>query len=257
VKILCPACERLSDIGAFRMDGPALVLQCARCGVESRLVPQAVSDSLSTAAAAGAQALPSEPGGSPGASPGGSPGGSNVVPLRPAQAPVVAQPAPSPLPSSEDTWVEVPKGHCPKCVAPRREGATACAQCGLVFANFKPAEHRPSPWLLTAWRELSAHWEEPEAHQRFVKDAALQQELVAAGRLYRIRLARFPDDAMAAHGRDALLQLASSPTQLSQGEDALARRRSTSIRAIVTVLLVAVGMGVLLAVLRRMLIGVP
>ena len=201
MKIVCPACERIADIRSFRIDGATLVLECDRCGTESRLSPPAPAQPLPLAVG-GAELAP-------------GPSASNVVPLRPsAEVPALPQPVPP-----EQDWLEVPPGHCPKCVAPRRGNSQACAQCGLVFDLFQAEEQQPSGWLVTSWKELVSSWERPEAHERFVQDALLHQELLAAGRLYRIRLARQPNDAMAMHGRDALVRAASNTTQLAQAAE--------------------------------------
>ncbi|HSP19379.1 MAG TPA: hypothetical protein VLQ79_07695, partial [Myxococcaceae bacterium] len=50
--------------------------------------------------------------------------------------------------------VQIPPGHCPKCITPRSREALICPACGLVFANFRAEEHQPSAALESAWRGL-------------------------------------------------------------------------------------------------------
>jgi len=222
VKIVCPSCERIADIRSFRMEGNTLVLECDRCGAENRL-SAAVSGSPPHAAAKGIL--------------GGAP---PVVPLGP---------------SAE--WLEVPPGHCPKCVSPRKENASACGQCGLVFERCRPEDLQPSEWLVANWKKLVASWEEREAHERFVKDALLQQELLGAGRLYRIRLARKPGDALAVHGRDALVRAASNPTQLAQAETDRLPELAQRIQTVAALVFGLVIFGLLAVALHRFLTAGP
>jgi hypothetical protein len=105
-----------------------------------------------------------------------------------------------------------PPGHCPKCLAPRGEDALICPRCGLVYANFVAAEHRPSAPLGEAWVGLLAHWDDEARHERFLQLALARGELAGAGRLYRLRLAQAPQDLFAQRGRDEVLRLASAST---------------------------------------------
>ncbi len=117
-----------------------------------------------------------------------------------------------------DAW-SVPEGHCPKCIAVRPPQAISCAQCGLLFENFKPEELEPPPGIADQFQRLLSTWEDIEAHDRLVQAALIQGELATVGRLYRIRLARAPQDAYAARGRDEVLRLATaSSTGLAKAE---------------------------------------
>ncbi|MCP3139599.1 hypothetical protein [Pyxidicoccus xibeiensis] len=111
------------------------------------------------------------------------------------------------LPSGASLF-EPPPGFCPKCVAPRREGTESCAQCGLVYVNFVADEHQPSEALAGAWRALAEHWDDGEAHDRLMTLAMGRGELAMVGRLYRLRLAWAPEDAMAKRGRDEVVRRA-------------------------------------------------
>jgi hypothetical protein len=188
MKFLCPACERLTAFSGFRADGDVLVLLCSRCGIESRSNP--VPQNGAAAVASSQSAVPGvglEIGLSP---PSRSSSARSAVAL-------------------EDVWA-IPEGHCPKCVAPRPADATSCAQCGLHFASFKPDELRPAPALEEPMQRLLSSWEDVAAHDRMIQAALVQGELATVGRMYRIRLARAPQDAYAARGRDEVLRLATA-----------------------------------------------
>lgn len=185
MKFLCPSCERLADIAGFRLDAGALLLRCGKCGVESR------------------EASP----------PSAPPSAAAPEPREAAPAPLVFLRAVGPggplAPVREDPFT-VPEGFCPKCIAPRKPGEQACASCGLLFANFRPADQEVPPPIASAWRELLEAWQENEAHDRFLRLAVADGQMVAAARLYRIQLAHHPDDPFAARGRDDVVRLASA-----------------------------------------------
>jgi rubredoxin len=212
MKFQCDACERLAPLEVFRVEAGALVVTCGRCGAESR-----AQASLSTSVAMGGAASPRE--GT--AAPGVPPQDAAAVPPLPARASSpalrVVRGADTPArPSTHDEELfEPPPGFCPKCVAARREGAMACAQCGLVYDNYRADEQRPSQAVAEAWRELAARWEDPTAHERMVTLALSHGDLAAVGRLYRIRLARAPEDALARRGRDEVVNRAAMVVPLA------------------------------------------
>jgi uncharacterized Zn finger protein (UPF0148 family) len=166
MNVVCPACERLVPLGAFRVDAGRLYVTCSKCGTES--------------AAEGA----------PAASPTESP----------AQPPDAADP------------FAVPPNRCPKCIALKPSQATACPSCGLSFEGASADAYAPSAELAAQWKDLLTHWAEPEAHEKLVSSSALQGDLASLGRLYRLRLALAPADAIAQQGRDAVLARASAPS---------------------------------------------
>ncbi|HVE84927.1 MAG TPA: hypothetical protein VND93_18880, partial [Myxococcales bacterium] len=163
-------------------------LSCARCGAETRARAAEAQAEAATASA------PSAP----------APSSARVVPLHA---------VPPPTFGGEDPFA-VPEDRCPKCVAPRAEGALTCRQCGLVFDNFVASDHQPSPELQATWTELAAHWDDLDAHDRALAGATARGDLAAMGRLYRIRLARQPKDHIAQRGRDEVLRLAASTSPL-------------------------------------------
>jgi uncharacterized Zn finger protein (UPF0148 family) len=145
-------------------------------------------------------------------------------PPRKGPAPVAPPPTPGVVRGST---VQIPPGHCPKCIAPRTREATLCPACGLVFANFRAEEHQPSAVLESAWHGLSERWEKPEEHEKFLQLAFNMDELARAGRLYRIKLAQNPDDAQAKTALEGMVRMASTAAALAARTDPadLARRR--------------------------------
>ena len=106
--------------------------------------------------------------------------------------------------------IQIPPGHCPKCITPRTPQALICNACGLVFANFRAEEHQPSAALESAWRGLEERWNRQDEHEKFLQMAFNMDELAKAGRLYRIRLATTPDDAQAKAALESMVRMAST-----------------------------------------------
>jgi len=119
------------------------------------------------------------------------------MPARPASA------------SAEDPFMP-PAGYCPKCIGVRKEDAAVCPYCGLDFARFRIEELRPSPVLSSTWLGVLELWESRGAHDKVLALASEKGELAMLGRLYRIRLARSPEDAQAKRGREEVLRLAAA-----------------------------------------------
>ncbi len=198
MKFLCEGCERLVSPGSFRVEQNTLVLTCARCQAETRGRAEEVAGAVLAEASRGESAA--EP---PPPPPRASVPSLKVVTLRPSGEQVREA---AELARSEDPFA-VPEGFCPKCIAVRRDDAPACAACGLIFANFVPAEHRPSEPLRQAWLGVLSHWDDRDAHDNLLSLAMGRGELAQAGRLYRIRLAQAPDDLYAQRGRDEVVRL--------------------------------------------------
>lgn len=184
------------ELERFRLEGSRLWVTCPKCAAE-----HAAADGQ--AGAASAAALGGGPGG------GGakvslvsSPQASNVVTLRTAATEAVQLAA-----KSVSDPVAVPKGRCPKCLAKRTDG-TACPHCGLLFERFDPRTVEPPPWLLEAWNALLGDWGNQLRHERLRADASQRGALSQLGRLYRLRLAWFPDDPWAETGRAEIVRMA-------------------------------------------------
>lgn len=206
MKYVCEACERLVPPAAFRIEDGLLVLKCPRCEVETR---STVEQSPGERAATLRISLP------PSLLEGDvDPESSTSRPAAPSlrvvsgASPALASRAPA------DPFLP-PPGHCPKCIAVRGEDTTVCDFCGLDAALYQPETLQPSEELATAWRGVWESWELPEAHDQVLARASARGELAALGRLYRIRLAQHPEDAMAHRGREEVLRLASAGSLLA------------------------------------------
>ena len=250
MKYQCEACERLVPVEAFRIEDGVLSVTCRACGARTLAAPSASAS----------QDVSREGGGGR----GGSDGVAMAVPT--AEAFTSPQPVPprssiaalrvvrSDAPSSalDGDPFQAPPGHCPKCVAPMRGDEGACAQCGLVYANFLPDEHLPSGALATGWRALLQTWDDDEAHERLLTLAVERGELAMAGRLYRLRLARTPGDARALRGRDEVVRRVTSVVPLASDGPSPELARKVKNTVMGAVLIVAL---VLVLVLFQMLRG--
>lgn len=192
MKILCLSCDRLAELGSYRVDAGVLVLSCSRCGAEMRAVetpPRPTQSSLEASTSSSSAALPSP----------------RVVQLRAVGADPAALAAQAG--QSADPFA-APEGTCPKCIAPRAGGDLSCNQCGLTFVNFVKRDVTPPQPLDSMWQELLANWHDVSAHDRLLVVAVTQAALPSIARLYQIRLAASPDDPLARRGRDEVLRLA-------------------------------------------------
>ncbi|ATB29036.1 zinc ribbon domain-containing protein [Melittangium boletus] len=152
-----------------------------------------------------------EPAPAPAPEPERSPGPNLRVVRDSGQEPAVPPAAAASGP--EDPFMP-PSGFCPKCIGTRKEGAAVCPHCGLDFSRFKPDELRPSPTVASTWLGVVELWETRSAHDKVLALASERGELPALGRLYRIRLARHPDDPIAHRGREEVVRLASAGSLL-------------------------------------------
>ena len=122
--------------------------------------------------------------------------------------------------------IQIPPGHCPKCITPRTPQVLICNACGLVFANFRAEEHQPSAALESAWRGLEDRWNRQEEHEKFLQMAFNMDELAKAGRLYRIRLAAVPDDAQAKVALEVMVRMASTAAAAAAKSDPAEMQRN-------------------------------
>jgi hypothetical protein len=152
------------------------------------------------------------------------------------EAPALVPRAPPPPPASaaldpgvvRGSTIQIPPGHCPKCITPRSREALLCTACGLVFSNFRAEEHQPSAALESAWRGLEFRWDKAEEHEKFLQLAFNLDELARAGRLYRIRLAQAPEDVRAKVALESMVRMASTAATLAARTDPaelISRRR--------------------------------
>ena len=229
MKVLCPQCERLITLEVFRVDGPVLIITCAKCGAESRVentTPEAVA---SNAPVSRSPSLP------PRVSLASTEGGSNVVVLRTAGHEATQKAAKA----AEEGPFVIPEGVCPKCIA-RRADAPSCPHCGILYDSFDEATVLPPRWLREDWVEVLRDWGDPHKHSQLRRKAQQADALAAVGRLYRLRQAFVPEDPVAEEGRADVLRMAAVAISFRPGaEEGIERRKRIVLIAVavVTVLL--------------------
>jgi hypothetical protein len=231
VKVLCPQCERLIALEAFRVDGPVLIITCAKCGAESRVE----SVSASGAAVASNHSRPvSQP---PRVSLASTEGGSNVVVLRTAGHEAVQKAAKA----AEEGPFLIPDGVCPKCIA-RRAETPSCPHCGILFEAFDEASVLPPKWLREEWVEVLRDWSSELKHSQLRRKAQQVDGLAAVGRLYRLRQAFVPEDPVAEAGRAEVLRMAAMGISFRPGhssDDDGERRKKVALVGTVLLLMMA------------------
>ena len=259
MKYLCEGCERLVPPAAFRVESTRLVLECPRCHAETRTEPardeapasgpvillaseDAVPEPLQQEPTRRVK-LPSAMLESMGVDP------SELRPTSPTLRVIPGAGSTPARPPPEDPFA-APEGHCPKCISPRAEGATVCPTCGLDYTISQPESFQPSEPLAAAWRGVWESWEDPAVHDRVLALASQRGELAALGRLYRIRLAHLPEDALAQRGRGEVLRLASAGSLLMAPPPA---DPSARMKTVGLVLLLLAVMGVVAMLARQLL----
>jgi len=217
MKLLCDACERLAEPGAFRVDGERLFLTCARCGVESQL----------GAKQAELQRVVAAP---------GEPERPVVIPFA---RPVIveAPPLPEPVPAAE---------RCPKCATPKN-GRTSCATCGLTFDLYRPDEDVIPQSARRDFALALERWGSPEANK--VLAGVTPENLVFIARLARHHLADFPGDPRAQGVLETLAARTMAMAQAAAQSEHLARGGPSERSRNLALVLVLIGICALLAVL--------
>ena len=207
---------------------------------EAAAAPNLIALRFADAQARGAESAP-------------APAASELAPSSGTPLRVVKDPAPAVSVASEDPFMP-PPGFCPKCIGARKEGAVVCPFCGLEYARFRLDELRPSPVLTSTWLGVLEQWESKGAHDKVLAMASEKGELAALGRLYRIRQARWPEDAMAKRGREEVLRLAAAGSGLTHSAppDRRAKLKAVGLALLFILLMVA---AVLIAAQARRMLG--
>lgn len=231
VKVLCPQCERLISLEAFRVEGAVLIITCTKCGTESRVESVATPEAATMSGASSGRA-PAHP---PRVSLQSTDGGSNVVVLRTAGHEAVQKAARA----ADEGPFTLPEGVCPKCISKRAEAPT-CPHCGTLFESFDEATVLPPKWLREEWVEVLRDWGSELKHTQLRRKAQQADALAAVGRLYRLRQAFVPEDPVAETGRADVLRMAAMGISFRTpaGDDAERRRKVifASAVAVMTVL---------------------
>lgn len=234
VKVLCTQCERLISLEVFRVDGPALIITCTRCGAESRVERVAEAASQVSGARAPRVSLAS------------TEGGSNVVVLRTAGHEAVQKAARA----AEEAPFAVPEGVCPKCISPR-SAAPSCPHCGILFESFDESTVLLPKWLREEWVAVLRDWGNEPRHSQLRRKAQQGEALAALGRLYRLRQTFVPEDPVAEAGRADVLRLAAVAISFRPGdEDHIERRKRVVLVSIISVLTFLVALALLVQLAR-------
>jgi hypothetical protein len=121
-----------------------------------------------------------------------------------------------------------------------------------VFELWKETEAAPLPQLdpagETLWHAVKADWENPAAHEAFIRHCLQVDRLGPAGRLYRERLDENPKDAVAAAMQKQVLSKAALTLELHKSPMVAPVTRSKWFWLIV---LTAMAMGILFGLFYR------
>lgn len=230
--MLCPQCERLLELEVFRVDGPALIITCSRCGIENRV--ERVSAAASQVSGGSATRAPSLP---PRVSLASTEGGSNVVVLRTVSHEATQKAARA----ADEGPFAVPEGVCPKCIS-ARIATSSCPHCGILYESFDEAQVLLPPWLREEWVAVLRDWANESKHSLLRRKAQQVDALAMLGRLYRVRQAFVPEDPVAEEGRADVLRLAAVAISFKPAKDDETERRKRvvliSIVAVVVILFV-------------------
>ena len=241
VKVLCPDCERLIALEVYRVEGPALVITCQKCGVESWVEQVSVA---ATATLGSSSARPvSLP---PRVSLESTAGSSNVVILRTAGHEATQKAAKA----ADEGPFALPEGVCPKCIAPRAT-TPSCPHCGIMFESFDEATVLPPKWLRDEWVEVLRDWSNEAKHSQVRRKAQQTDALAAVGRLYRLRQAFVPEDPVAEAGRADVLRLAAATISFRTAPDMNEQDRRKKVVLVSTMLVVTFLVAMLLLELLR------
>jgi hypothetical protein len=102
---------------------------------------------------------------------------------------------------------------CPKCQRRREDETTnSCSRCGLVFAFWNPdtATHvvRLDEKGEALWTQVRRSWKDEAKHDAFLKYCSMAGLLAPAGRCYRLRLDKTPDDELAIKMQERIVAMA-------------------------------------------------
>jgi hypothetical protein len=102
---------------------------------------------------------------------------------------------------------------CPKCGRNREDETTnSCARCGLVFAFWTPDKAvdvvKLDEKAEALWTQVRRSWKDESKHDAFLKYCSLAGLLAPAGRCYRLRLDKTPDDEIAIKMQERIVAMA-------------------------------------------------
>lgn len=147
---------------------------------------------------------------------------------------------------------------CPKCGEPAPEDTAACATCGLVrerYDGFELPQDGDAPDALAElWESCRGSWDDPEAHDRFVKTAMVAEAYRYAAGKYRQALWENPDDSIARSRLDDVArraEIAILQTAVAGRYEDDYKEPYKNVSLLLAVLIAFIAMGVVYAVLIR------
>lgn len=150
--------------------------------------------------------------------------------------------------------------HCPRCEAQYSAGDPECPKCGVVFAKLEMLEGErsvyASPALRRLWHLVMDNYSSEETHQRFLKSAQKEKNLVYASQQYG-RLLK------AHSGDETALKMQKEIVAMTQAEANMEIRRQGGLSgrkllpSVTTVSLLAggvlIGVGFLIPTMRNLI----
>lgn len=126
---------------------------------------------------------------------------------------------------------------CPKCGASYRKGDPDCSKCGVIFEKYQKSQLKtefnlsaPSP-LREQWEQVMRQYDNLEAHQRFIRECQIKEELGFASQQYKKMLSIDADDDIASQMLAKIVALTQAPVNFMTAKELktkLAKRFSIS-----------------------------
>ena len=140
-----------------------------------------------------------------------------------------------------------PSTQCPKCDSPLSPSEPACPSCGLkrvMFNRFRASASDCVPAALEKlWREVEAHWSDPELHERFRAQVSLCGAFAFAASRYRSAARRRQSDAISKLQLERLSRMVHAVMAVSAVRAGARERGARPYRAVMVLLAIIVLVG--------------
>lgn len=162
--------------------------------------------------------------------------------------PGARRPATDASPRARRRSIQVPPStQCPKCDSPLSPSEAACPSCGLrraMFNRFRAsASDRVPAALEKLWRELEAHWTDPELHERFLAQVSLCGAFAFAASRYRSAARKRQSDAISKLQLERLSRMVHAVMAVSAVRTGARERASRPYRAMMVLLALVLVIG--------------
>ena len=162
--------------------------------------------------------------------------------------PGARRPGPDGSPRARRRSIQAPPStQCPKCDSPLSPSEPACPSCGLkriMFNRFRAsASDRVPAALEVLWREVEAHWSDPELHERFLAQVSLCGAFAFAASRYRSAARRRQSDAISKLQLDRLSRMVHAVMAVSAVRSGARERGARPYRAVMVLLAIIVLVG--------------